>query len=361
MMSRQFQIDGIKIGGNEKCYVIAEMSANHGGNLDEALKIIRSAKEAGANAVKLQTYRADTITLNSSKEDFQLPSKNPWEKYHSLYSLYEKAFTPWDWHEELFAEARRVGISIFSSPFDISAVDFLEDLGCPAYKIASPEITDIPLIERVAKTGKPIIISTGLSDLDDISLAVETVEAHSNSGFAILRCTTAYPAPVSDTNLQLLPDIAKRFNCVVGLSDHSLGATVPLAAIHYGSKILEKHFMLDCTDSVDGFFSLDAHGFKEMIENMRINEEAIGTVNYDIPQSAKANLFARRSLYISADVSAGEIISEQNIKSVRPGYGLHPKYWHEVLGKAFTRNCEAGDRLTPEDIDGFIPLEKRKA
>lgn len=351
-MENGFEIDGVPVGGKNPCYVIAEMSANHGGTIDEAIKMIHAAKEMGANAVKLQTYRADTITLNCDNDDFRLPSANPWETFNTLYALYEKAYTPWEWHEELFREARAVGITIFSSPFDHTSVDLLESLHAPAYKIASPEITDIPLIKRVAKTGKPVIVSTGLAEREDIALAVETLRENGCHDLAVLRCTTAYPAPPSDSNLALLPDMAERFNCVVGLSDHTLGQTVPLASIHYGAKIIEKHFVLNHTDSVDGFFSLDTKGFQDLITNIHMAEEAIGTVDYAIPASAKANLFARRSLYISADVKKGDIITADNIKSVRPGYGLHPKYYDAILGKIFAHDAKLGDRLTFAAIDG---------
>ena len=352
-VAKHFEIDGIGIGGDNSCYVIAEMSGNHDGQLAEAINIIHAAKKCGAHAVKLQTYRADTITLNSDKDDFQLPSANPWEDHNSLYLLYEKAHTPWEWHEALFNEAKEVGITIFSSPFDLTSVDFLEELGAPAYKIASPEISDIPLIKKVAQTRKPVIVSTGLAELEDIELAVATLKKNGCEDFAILRCTTAYPAPASETNLALLPDIANRFDCVVGLSDHSLGQAVPLAALHYGSKILEKHFVLNRSDSVDGFFSLDAEGFKDLIENINMSEEAIGVVDYSITPSAKANLFAKRSIYVTEDVSKGTVITSENIKSVRPGYGLHPKYYDQILGMKFARDREMGDRLCLEDIDGF--------
>jgi N-acetylneuraminate synthase/pseudaminic acid synthase len=351
--SNSFKIDGVTIGINAPCYIIAEMSGNHDGRIEEAIKIIHAAKAAGANAVKLQTYRADTITLNSSKGDFNLPEKNPWEDFNTLYSLYEKAHTPWEWHETLFKEARQVGITIFSSPFDETSVDLLEDLGAPAYKIASPEITDIPLIKKVSKTGKPVILSTGVADFNDIALAVDTLRQNNCEDFAILRCTTAYPAPIEETNLALIPDISRQFDCVAGLSDHSVGDVVPMASIHYGAKIIEKHFVLNRTESVDGFFSSDQDQFKQLVDHIRMSEKCIGTVNYAITPSAQKNIFARRSIYISADVKAGDIISPENIKSVRPGFGLHPKYYNSVIGMRFTRDRTLGDRLTQEDISNF--------
>jgi len=350
---KTFSIDGVTIGAGQRCYVIAEMSGNHDGDLNEAINIIRAAKASGADAVKLQTYRADTITLNSMKEDFRLPVTSSWGEYETLYSLYEKASTPWEWHAELFDEARRSGITIFSSPFDLSAVELLEELDAPAYKIASPEISDIPLIRRVAQTAKPVILSTGLADLDDITLAVDTLRQNGCEDFAILRCTTAYPAPVSETNLALLPDMAKRFDCVVGLSDHSIGQVVPLAAVHHGAKILEKHFVLNRSGSVDGFFSMDQQEFRDLIENLEATQAAIGGIDYSITPTANNNKYARRSLYVADDVKKGELITEENIRSVRPGFGLHPKYYEEVLGKTFARNRTLGDRLLAEDVDGF--------
>jgi len=337
------------IDKQKPCYIIAEMSANHGGNFDKAIRIIHAAKKAGADAVKLQTYTADTITLNSDKDDFRLPSDNPWESHQTLYSLYKKAFTPWEWHEALFDEGKKIGIDIFSSPFDISAVEFLEKLNCPAYKIASPEITDIPLIKRVAQTGKPVILSTGLSTRDDIELAIKTLKENNCLSYAFLKCTTAYPAPVEDMNLRTIPDIAEKYNCIAGLSDHSLGSCIPVASVALGAKIIEKHFVLNkADDSVDAFFSLSPEEFQTMVKNVRLVEEALGKVDYAISPNSKKNMLARRSLYISQDIKKGELISEQHIKSVRPSYGLHPKYYEAIIGSKALKDLDKGDRLELE-------------
>ena len=358
---KSFEIDGVTVGGSAPCYIIAEMSGNHDGRIEEAIKIIHAAKAAGANAVKLQTYRADTITLKTDKEDFRLPSENPWEDHSTLFSLYEKAYTPWEWHETLFDEAKKAGISIFSSPFDETAVDFLQELGAPAFKIASPEITDIPLIRKIGQTGKPVIVSTGVANFDDIVLAVNTLKQSGCENYALLRCTTAYPSPLEETNLALITDMMEKFDCVVGLSDHSIGQIVPTASIHYGTKVIEKHFVLDRKDSVDGFFSSDQDEFKSMIDNIRLNEKCIGQVDYELTLSAQKNIFARRSLYVCSNVKAGEIISDKNIKSVRPGYGLHPKYYEDIIGMKFARARTFGDRLTVDDIKDFSIDEKIKA
>ena len=334
------------IDEHSPCYIIAEMSANHSGDFNKAIEIIHAAKASGANAVKLQTYRADTITLDCDNDDFKLPADNAWQAHQTLYSLYEKAYTPWVWHQALFEEAEKIGIDIFSAPFDHSAVDLLEQLNCPVYKIASPEITDIGLIKRVAQTGKPVILSTGLAALEDIELAIKTLTDNGCHQYAFLKCTTAYPAPAKDINLNTMVDMASRFNCLVGLSDHSLGNSVPIAAVTLGARIIEKHFVLDKDDpSVDAFFSLDPSDFKTMVDDIRFVEQALGKVDYDISPSSKKNMLARRSLYVSQDIKQGEKITTKNIKSVRPSYGLHPKYFEQVIGMKATKSMKKGDRL----------------
>lgn len=340
-------INGREVGAQSPCYIIAEMSANHGGCLERAKEIIREAKEAGADAIKLQTYTADTITLNTDKPDFCLPSGNPWQSHVSLHSLYEKAYTPWEWHEELFKEAKKNNIDIFSSPFDFSAVDLLESLGTPIYKIASPEITDLPLLKYVAKTGKPVILSTGIADLNDIELAVETLRENGCTSIAILKCTTAYPTPLEECNLQTIADIGKRFNCIPGLSDHTKGIIAPVVSVSLGAKIIEKHFILDKNDdSVDSFFSLDKSEFKSLVTAVRDAEKAIGHVDYSITHSASKNILARRSLYFCRNLSKGHKITADDIKSVRPGFGLHTKYYDEILGKILETDVEIGDRVS---------------
>jgi pseudaminic acid synthase len=340
------------IGNNHPTFIVAEMSGNHGGNLETALEIVRAAKRAGADAVKLQTYTADTITINSDKPDFRILNDNPWSDHSTLWELYNKAYTPWEWHEAIFAEARKQEIEIFSSPFDFTAVDLLESLGVPAYKIASPEITNIPLLERVAKTGKPVIISTGISDLSDIELALSTLRNSGQKDFIILKCTTSYPAPPSESNLLTIPDIINRFGVISGLSDHSMGTAAAIATIALGGRLIEKHFTLDNSEeTVDSFFSSGEAEFKRMVDDIRFIDQALGTVNYDITPSALPSLRGRSSLYIAKAVKAGEKFDQSNVKSVRPSFGLHPKHYNEILGKNAKVDLELGDRLTWEVIE----------
>jgi N-acetylneuraminate synthase/pseudaminic acid synthase len=342
------------IGEDQAVYIIAELSANHGGDINRAKEIIRQAKAAGADAVKLQTYRADTITLDCSHSDFRLPQKSAWVAHETLYSLYEKAHTPWEWHQALFDEAKSIGIDIFSSPFDATAVDLLESLGAPAYKIASPEITDIPLLKYVARTGKPVILSTGIATLEDIELAVATLRNNGCDDLVILKCTTAYPTPYEECNLLTIPDLAKRFSCIAGLSDHTLGLASPITATALGAKVIEKHFILDKThDSVDGFFSLDEQEFRQMVTEVRNAEKALGKVSYQITAEAQKNMLARRSLYFSKSMKAGDVITESTVLSVRPGFGLHPKYYEQILGLKVVQDVEFGDRVSAETIQGF--------
>jgi pseudaminic acid synthase len=341
-----------KISNDSQTYIIAEMSANHGGNFETAIKIIRKAKESGADAVKLQTYRADTITLDSDKEDFLIPDGSPWKEHKTLYSLYEKASTPWEWHEDLFREGKKVGIDVFSSPFDSTAVDFLEELNNPIYKIASPEITDIPLLKKVGATGKPVILSTGIAVLKDLDLAVRTLREVGCMHLAILKCTTAYPTPYNEVNLRTIPHLAETFDCFAGISDHTLGIGVPIAAVALGAKIIEKHFVLDKSEnSVDAFFSLTPDEFQLMVEEIRKVESALGKITYELTPQAKKNIRGRRSLYVSKEIVQGETFSKENIKSVRPGLGLHPKHFEELLGKKAAQNISKGERLSWQLID----------
>ena len=343
----QLRIGRHSVSMNTPSYIIAEMSGNHGGDLDNALALVRSAKESGADAIKLQTYRADTITLNSLNSDFQIPENDPWHYKGNLYALYEEAFTPWEWHEALFAEARRIGLEIFSSPFDLTAVDFLEKLDCAAYKIASPEITDIPLLKRVAQTGKPVIMSTGLAEIEDIELAIQTLKNNGCVEYCLLKCTAAYPAPPESMNLLTIPDMMTRFACLAGVSDHTLGIGVPVASVALGARIIEKHFMLPGHSTVDSFFSLDPQAFSLMVDEVRKVEKALGSVSYNIhggPEKFKA----RRSLYVSKDIKKGDIFTHENVKSVRPSWGLHPKYFDVILGKTAKYSMAMGDRLTLE-------------
>jgi pseudaminic acid synthase len=349
---KNIKIGRKEIGQGLPSYIIAEMSGNHCGNFELAVEIIKAAKKCGADAVKLQTYTPDTITLNSEKEDFKIPSSNPWSSFNTLYKVYEKGFTPWEWHADLFKIAKEVGIDIFSSPFDETAVDLLESLGAPAYKIASPEITHIPLLEKVAKTGKPVIVSTGVAQLVDIDLAVKTLKKHGCSDIILLKCTSSYPAPPESIHLKTIPNLSETFDCLAGLSDHTLGLGVPIGAVALGATVIEKHFILEKTpDSVDGFFSLDQQEFTSMVDEIRKLEKALGKVNYELDQEGMKNYWGRRSLYISASIKKGEVLTEKNMKCVRPSFGLHPKHYFEVLGKKVNRDLELGDRLSFDVID----------
>ncbi|MCX8080339.1 MAG: pseudaminic acid synthase [Bacteroidia bacterium] len=326
------------------CFIVAEMSANHAGSLEIALETVRAAKRAGADAVKIQTYRADTITLNVRNNDF-LISGTLWDgKY--LYDLYHEAHLPWEWHEAIFEEARKTGIVCFSTPFDKTAVDLLESLGNPIYKIASLEITDIPLIRYVASKNKPVIISTGVAGYNDIILAVETCRECGNHDITLLKCTTAYPAPVSEANLIMIQQYVKDFNVKAGLSDHTLGTVVPVAAAVLGASVIEKHFILDKKlNTPDAAFSLDEHEFKLMVEAIRQAEQAVGNIDYTLtPAQIKGRKYAR-SLYVAKDLKKGEIISHEHIKSVRPGYGMHPIFLDTYIGKPSPKDFKKGDRF----------------
>lgn len=332
-----------------KVFIIAELSANHGGSIEIAKETIKAAKRAGANAIKLQTYTADTITLDSDKEDFIIKG-TIWEG-KKLYDLYKEASLPWSWHKELFITAKEEGLSCFSSPFDKSAVDFLEELNCPIYKIASFEITDIPLIEYVASKGKPVIISTGIAEFKDIQLAIETCRSVGNNDITILKCTSSYPAPIEEANLLLMQQFANDFNVKVGLSDHTLGITVPMVATSLGAKVIEKHFILNKNiGGPDASFSLDEKEFSEMVKAVRDVEKTLGKASYDLTEKQKSGRVFSRSLYVSEDVKKGDFISEKNVRSIRPGYGLHPKYYDEILGKKFSTDVERGQPLSLDMI-----------
>lgn len=333
-----------------KTFIIAEMSANHNQHLDIALDTIRAAKKAGADAIKIQTYTADTLTLDCRKPDFVL-GKGLWEG-ESFYSLYQKAYTPWEWHEEIFRVAREEGITCFSTPFDKTAVDLLEQLNNPIYKIASFEITDIPLIKYIASKQKPIILSTGIAMEEDIRLALDTIYAEGNIDVTLLKCTSAYPAPLEDANLLTIPDMKKRFSVKVGLSDHSPGSTVPMAAVALGAEVVEKHFIIDRSiGGPDSAFSMNAEEFALMVKDVRNVEKALGTVFYPTdPSKIKGREFSR-SLYVAKDLKAGDVITEKNVRSVRPGFGAHPKHLPEILGKTVNQDLEKGDRFSLDFLD----------
>jgi len=325
--------------------IIAELSANHGGKIEIAKKTIKAAKEIGANAIKLQTYTADTITLNCDKEDFIIKGGTLWDN-KKLYDLYKEAYLPWEWHEELFAYAREIGIDIFSSPFDKTAVDFLEQFNPSAYKIASFEITDYELIRYTASKGKPMIISTGIATIDEIQDAVDICRSVGNNDIVLLKCTSAYPAPLEEANLSMIPSLAQTFNVISGFSDHTLGSTAPIAAVTLGARVIEKHFILDKSiGGADADFSMDKEEFSNMIKAIRDVEKLIGKVDYSMTEKKKKSRQFSRSLYVAKDIKKGEVFTEENIRSVRPGYGMHPKYLKDVLGTNADRDYSFGDRF----------------
>ncbi|CAL2060681.1 pseudaminic acid synthase [Tenacibaculum sp. 190524A05c] len=329
----------------DKCFIIAELSANHGGSLEVAKETVRAAKRAGADAIKLQTYTADTITLNVKSDDFKIKQGTAWDGQY-LYDLYKEASLPWEWHKPLFELAEKEGLICFSSPFDKTAVDFLEELNTPIYKVASFEITDIPLIKYIASKKKPIIISTGIATKEDIELAIQTCKEEGNEDITILKCTSAYPAALEDANLLTIPDIIQQFKVKSGLSDHTLGIEAPMIAVALGAKVIEKHFILDKKiGGADAHFSLDEKEFKLMVDSVRRTEKMLGSVDYEMNNKKKKSREFSRSLYVSENVKSGDIVSEENIRSVRPGFGLHPKYYDEVLGKIFTKDINKGTPL----------------
>ncbi len=337
-------IDNFEIG-NKKTFIIAELSANHGHDINIAKETIKAAKDAGADAIKLQTYTPDTITIDCDKEDFRIKQGTIWDG-KTLYDLYKDAYTPWEWHAELFETARQEGLICFSSPFDKTAVDLLEKLNAPAYKIASFEITDIPLIEYAAKKGKPMIISTGIATDEDIQLAVDTCRNVGNDNIILLKTTSQYPAKIEDANMAMISDLAQRFNVVSGLSDHTTGIVVPIVAAALGAKVIEKHFILDKSiGGPDASFSLDEKEFSEMVKAVRDTEKAIGKVDYSLTEKMKKSRQFARSLYVVKDIKAGEVITEENVRSIRPGFGLHPKYLKAILGKKAKKDIERGTPL----------------
>ncbi|MFA5455041.1 MAG: pseudaminic acid synthase [Sulfurimonas sp.] len=326
-------------------YIIAELSANHGGKISIAKDTIKAAKEIGANAIKLQTYTADTITLNCDKDDFVIKGGTLWDD-KKLYDLYTEAYLPWEWHKELFDYAREIGIDIFSSPFDKSAVDFLETLNPSAYKIASFEITDYELIRYTASKMKPMIISTGIATIDEIQDAVDICRSVGNSDIVLLKCTSSYPAPLEEANLLTIPNLAETFGVISGFSDHTMGSTAPIVAVTLGAKIIEKHFILDKSiGGADADFSMDKQEFSDMVQAIRDATKLLGKVDYSMDEKKKKSRRFSRSLYIAKDIKKGELFSEENIRSVRPGYGMHPKYLNDVLGKVADRDFEFGDRF----------------
>lgn len=349
-MNAHISIDGRKIGTDYAPYIIAEMSANHNGSIENAFKIIEQAKRCGADAVKLQTYTADTITLNSRAPEFMIRG-TLWDG-QSLHELYQKAHMPWDWHKPLFDFAREQGITIFSSPFDFSAVDLLESLNAPAYKIASFEMVDLPLIRYVAQTGKPMIISTGMADADEIAEAVETAKSAGCRELVVLHCVSGYPAPAADYNLRTLPDMAARFGTLVGLSDHTLDNTTAVASVVLGACVIEKHFTLDRNGGgADDSFSLEPDGLQALCRDSKTAWQALGRVHYGLKSSEQGNVQFRRSLYFVKDLQKGDTIDETCIRSVRPGFGIAPKHFDELIGKRLTHNVQANTKTDWADFE----------
>lgn len=327
--------------GNGNTYIIAEMSANHAGSLDHAKEIIYAAKESKADCIKLQTYTADTLTLNSKNDYFSLKS-GIW-KGENLYHLYQKAYTPWEWQAELFELADKLGIDIMSTPFDKTAVDFLDEIGINAYKIASFELVDIPLLEYTAKKGKPMIVSTGMASLSEIEEAYQSMVKTGNNQIAFLKCVSAYPASINDMNLRTMLDINKKFQVPIGLSDHSMGTLAPTIAVSLGACIIEKHFCLSRKiETPDSSFSMEPEEFKEMVTTIRNVEQAIGKAEYGALEQEKDNLKNRKSIFVAKEIKKGEAFTEENIRVIRPGYGLEPKYYYEILGKPALCDIEYG-------------------
>lgn len=331
---------------SKKTFIIAELSANHGHNIENALATVHAVKECGADAIKIQTYTADTITLDCNNEYFQIKQGTIWDGT-TLYQLYQEAYTPWEWHAAIQAEAEKLGLVFFSTPFDFSAVDFLENLNVPLYKIASFEITDIPLIEYTASKGKPMIISTGIATLADIEAAVAACRRMGNNDITLLKCTSSYPAPIEEANLLTIPNLAQTFGVKVGLSDHTLGYTAPIVAVALGAQVIEKHFILDrAIGGPDASFSLTPEEFKVMVDNVRQAEAALGKVSYELTDKVKNNRKFARSLFVSKDIKAGELFTLDNIRSVRPNDGLPPAELPRVLGQKAKQELKAGTPLT---------------
>ena len=332
-------------------FIVVELSANHNQDFNLAIETIKAAAKAGADAVKVQTYTADTITIDCDNKYFQIKQGTLWDG-KTLYALYKEAYTPWEWQPELKQLAEDLGLIFFSTPFDKSAVDFLEGLKVPIYKIASFEISDIPLIKYVASKGKPIIISTGIAELKDIEDAVNACREAGNNNIALLKCTSAYPAPIEEANLKTIPDLAERFGVIAGLSDHTMGSSSAIAAVALGAKIIEKHFILDRkSGGPDSSFSMEPDEFADMVKSIREVEKAVGEVKYDLSEKVKNNRIFARSLFVVKDIKAGEIFTIKNIRSIRPGYGLPPKYFDDIIGKKATKNIKRGTPLIWDLID----------
>lgn len=348
----KFQIAGYSISRHSSPFIIVELSGNHGGKLDDALKLLDEAAATGADAIKIQTYTADTITLDCDSDEFILKG-GLWDG-RKLYDLYQEAYTPWDWHEALFQRAREHGIPLFSSPFDITAIDLLENLDCPAYKIASFEINDIGLIKAATTTGKPIIISTGMATLDEISEAVQAVEDAGGTQLAILHCISGYPTPIDDCNLNTISDLQTRFNVPIGLSDHTIDNTAAVTATALGAAIIEKHFTLDRSEgTVDAAFSLEPQEFTNMVKSCKRAHRALGRAGYNLKPSESKSRALRRSLYVTKNIKLGDTFSHENVRSVRPNNGMHTRYLPQIIGKQANQDLPFGTPLKSEHIKDF--------
>lgn len=352
-MKSTIKIGDHLIGQGHRIFIVAEISANHNRDFTNAIELIRIAKEVGANAVKLQTYTPDTITLDCENEYFQIQDSGPWAG-RKLYDLYGEAYMPWDWQPKLKKLANQLGIELFSTPFDITSVEYLEAMDMPAYKIASFEIVDIPLLRRVGKTGKPIIISTGMATFTEIDEAIKTIKMEGNEQLALLKCTSAYPAPPEEMNLNTIPNMADTFCIPVGLSDHTLDSAVPIAAVALGASIIEKHLTISRDfPGPDSKFSMEPGEFKVMVDAIRVTESALGQVSYEATKRESANKIFRRSLFVVKDVKQGQKFSNENIRSIRPGYGMHPRYLEKVLGKCARVFIPRGTPLSFDLITDF--------
>jgi len=357
MIKKRFHIDKFEIGGGTPPFIIAELSGNHNGSIETALALIEAAAKSGVNAIKLQTYTADTMTIRSSERDFQI-HHGLW-KGKTLYELYEWAHTPWEWHEELFNYAKKLGLIAFSSPFDATAVDFLETLNVPAYKIASFELTDIPLIKKVAATGKPIILSTGMANLADIQLAIKSIQETSESPFCLLHCVSGYPTPLQDINLKGIEQLKENFSCPIGLSDHTLSTLTSVCATSMGACIIEKHITLNRDDGgPDCEFSLQPAEFSRLCSEVISAYSCLGTGDYKLKASEEANLRFRRSIYVVQDIKKGQLIDKDNIRVIRPSFGMEPKNYESVLGCKVNQDIKAGTALSNELIANDVGISR---
>ncbi len=357
-MHKEIAIGKHMISGDSPAFIIAEMSANHLQDFDRAAAILRAAKDAGADAVKLQTYTPDTITLDCGAPCFQITQGTIWDGT-TLHKLYEAAYTPWEWQPKLKDMADEMGLALFSSPFDLSSVDFLEKMDVPAYKVASFEINDIPLIRKIAETGKPVILSTGIAYLGDIELALKTCREAGNEKVILLKCTSAYPAPYEDIHLRAMASLGAAFDCMVGLSDHTMGSAVAVAGVSLGARVVEKHLTLRRADGgADAAFSMEPEEFRKMVEDIRTAEKALGKTNYDLTNKQKSSRNFARSLFVAQDMRAGDVFTPDNLRSVRPSCGLHTRHYEELLGRRILKDAKMGTPVSWELVDFGAAHEK---